>query len=422
MIEQPLRVEILDDSTDPLGPPARWTNWVGNQTFTAAHFAAPSSEDEVARLVGEAARRDIPVRASGAGHSFTPVVQTDGLLLDLGALRGVIAVDASAGRATGGAATLIKDFYTPLWSAGLALRNQGDIDTQRIAGAVATGTHGSGIAQPSLSASVAGLRVANAAGDVVDIDETQPELLHAAQVGVGMFGVVTAVTMNVVPAYSLQKWVGFLPYDEVVRRWDELLSHRHFSLFWLPTDASAALYLLQTPPGESLVDHCQVKLYDDLPAGQAPRAGWHAGRSYEIYPMDYDPNFDELEYMVPVEHGPAAMAEIRRLMLKDFPDFIYPMEIRFTGADEAYLSPNYRTDTCVISVSGQPFTDYWPFLRGVDAALATYRARPHWGKLHFTTRERVDALYPRADEFREIRRRFDPQGLFLNEQLRPLFG
>ena len=422
MIPRPLNIEVLEDSRDPLGPPVRWTNWVGNQTFTAAHFSAPATEDEVARLVGEAGRRGLGVRVSGAGHSFTPVVQTDGLLLDLGALRGVQSVDAVAGRATAGSATLIQDFYEPLWSAGLALRNQGDIDTQRIAGAISTGTHGSGIAQPSLSASVAGLRVVGPTGEIVEITDAEPDLLHAAQVGVGMFGAVTAVTMNVVPAYSLQKWVGYLHYDEVVARWDELLSHRHFSLFWLPTDASAALYLLDTPPGQSMVDYCQVKLYDDLPAGVAPNDGWHGGRSYEIYPMDYDPNFDELEYMVPVANGPAAMADIRRLMLEDFPTFIYPMEIRFTGADEAFLSPNYQADTCVISVSGAPGTDYWPFLRAVDEALAKYRARSHWGKLHFTTRERVDALYPKADEFRALRRRFDPNGMFLNHQLAALFG
>jgi FAD/FMN-containing dehydrogenase len=414
-------VDILAPSDDPLGPPVRWTNWVGNQRFEAAHYAEPGDEDEVARLVGEASRRGVGVRVAGAGHSFTPVVQTDGLLLDLKAMRGVTAVDPAASRATALPSTLISDFYEPLWNAGLALRNQGDIDTQRIAGATATGTHGSGVAQPSLSASVAGLRVVTASGDVIEIDGSRPELLAAAQVSVGMLGVVTAVEMNVSPAYRLQKWVGYLHYDEVRRRFDELLAHRHFSLFWLPTDASAALYLLETPDGESLVDHCQVKLYDDITDGEEPRPGWHAGRSYEIYPMVYDPNFHELEYMLPVEHGLAAMADVRRLMLERFPECIYPMEVRFTGADTAFLSPNYEADTCVISVSGEPGTDYGPFLRAVDETLEPYRARPHWGKLHFATRERVDALYPRAEDFRRLRRELDPQGMFLNDQLRPLF-
>ncbi len=415
-------VEILEPSDDLLGPRVRWTNWVGNQRFEAAHYAAPTSEEEVVQLVAEASRRGLGVRVAAAGHSFTPVVQTDGLLLDLAAMRGVTAVDAASCRATALPATLICDFYEPLWTAGLALRNQGDIDTQRIAGATATGTHGSGIAQPSLSASIAGLRVVTAAGEVVVIDGSEPDLLHAAQVSVGMLGVVTAVEMDVSPAYRLQKWVGYLHYDDVRRRWDELVAHRHFSLFWLPTDASAALYLLETPEGESLVDFCQVKLYDDIAEGEEPREGWHAGRSYEIYPMVYDPNFHELEYMLPVEHGPAAMADVRRLMLERFPDCIYPMEVRFTGADEAFLSPNHETDTCVISVSGEPGTDYEPFLRAVDRTLQPYRARPHWGKLHYATRERVDALYPRADDFRRIRQDLDPRGIFLNDQLRPLFG
>lgn len=415
-------VERLGSSDDPLGPPVRWTNWVGNQRFEAAHYAEPGSEEEVARLVAEAARRGLGVRVAAAGHSFTPVVETDGLLLDLAAMNGVVSVDAEARRATALPATLIRDFYAPLWESGLALRNQGDIDTQRIAGATATGTHGSGVAQPSLSASVASLRVVTASGDVVEIDDSRPELLAAAQVSVGMLGVVTAVEMNVAPAYRLQKWVGYLHYDEVRRRWDDLLAHRHFSLFWLPTDASAALYLLETPDGGSLVDYCQVKLYDDIAEGEEPREGWQAGRSYEIYPMVYDPNFHELEYMLPVEHGPAAMADVRRLMLDRFPECIYPMEVRFTGADGAFLSPNYEADTCVISVSGEPGTDYEPFLRAVDRTLEPYLARPHWGKLHYATRERVDALYPRVDDFRRLRRELDPEGTFLNDQLRPLFG
>ena len=414
-------VEILEPSDDVLGPRVRWTNWVGNQRFEAAHFAAPSSEEEVASLVGEAGRRGLGVRVAAAGHSFTPVVQTDGLLLDLGALNGVVSVDAAANRATALPATLIRDYYEPLWNAGLALTNQGDIDTQQMAGATATGTHGSGVAQPSLSASIASMRIATASGEIVTIDGSDLDSLHAAQVSVGMLGVVTAIEMDVSPAYHLQKWVGYLHYDEVRARWDELLAHRHFSLFWLPTDASAALYLLEVPEGESLVDYCQVKLYDDIGEGEEPRKDWHAGRCYEIYPMEYDPNFDELEYMVPVEHGPQAMADVRRLMFDRFPDCIYPMEVRFTGADDAFLSPNYHQATCVISVSGEPGTDYWAFLRAVDETLVRYGARSHWGKLHFMTPERVAEFYPRFEDFRRIRRQLDPKGMFLNEQLRPIF-
>jgi FAD/FMN-containing dehydrogenase len=138
--------------------------------------------------------------------------------------------------------------------------------------------------------------------------------------------------------------------------------------------------------------------------------------------MVYDPNFHELEYFVPLERGAEALGAMRELMLASQPDAVYPLEVRTVGADDAHLSPQYRTATTVISVSGKPGTDYWDYLRSVDALLTQFDARVHWGKLHFLTPERLAALYPEADEFIALRRELDPQGVFLNEHLRPLFA
>ena len=184
-----------------------WQNWVGNQSFSPSSSAAPRDEEEVAALVKEAAERGVGVRVAGAGHSFTPVVQTDGLLLDLSALSGVVHTDPVNRRATALAATRIRDFYEPLWDVGLALRNQGDIDTQQIAGAVATGTHGSGTRYTSLSGVVRGMRLVTATGEVRDIGQDDLDLLHAAQVSVGMLGVVTQLELEVTDAYRLREHV-----------------------------------------------------------------------------------------------------------------------------------------------------------------------------------------------------------------------
>src|SRR5581483_592382 len=153
----------MTDTTE-LPPAATWTNWVGNRTASPAHLATPRDEEEVARLVSTAGAAGIGVRVAGAGHSFTPVVETDGLLLDLSALNGVVSVDAGRHRVRARAATRIRDFYEPLWDAGLALINQGDIDTQQIAGAVSTATHGSGTRYTSLSGVVRGVRLVTASG------------------------------------------------------------------------------------------------------------------------------------------------------------------------------------------------------------------------------------------------------------------
>jgi FAD/FMN-containing dehydrogenase len=402
----------------------RWTNWVGNQSFTPAFAAAPRDEEEVAALVAQAAERGTGVRVAGAGHSFTPVVETDGVLLDLSALRGVVATDAERRRATALAATRIHDFYEPLWEAGLALRNQGDIDTQQIAGAVATATHGSGTAYTSLSGVVRGVRLVTGTGEIRDIGEDEPDLLRAAQVAVGMLGVVTRLELDVTDAYRLREQVGLRPWDEVMERWDELVAeHRHFGFFWLPTEESAALYNLDSH-GDRVADQCYVKVYDevgpDVPDDDTE--GSRVDRCYRIFPMVYDPNFHELEYFVPLERGPDALKAMRALMLESLPDSVYPLEVRTVGADEAFLSPQYETATTVISVSGKPGTDYWDYLRSVDALLADFDARVHWGKLHFLTPERLRALYPRADDFIAIRRELDPAGTFLNDHLRRLFA
>jgi FAD/FMN-containing dehydrogenase len=401
-----------------------WTNWVGNQSFTPVSSATPRDEEEVVALVREAAERGQGVRVAGAGHSFTPVVQTDGLLLVLSAMRGVVATVPAARRATALPGTLIRDFYEPLGDVGLALRNQGDIDTQQIAGAVATGTHGSGTRYTSLSGVVRGVRLVTATGEVREVGEDDLDLLHAAQVSVGMLGVVTRLELEVTDAYRLREHVSLRSWDDVMEHWDQLVAeHRHFGMFWLPTEESGALYNLDGH-GERLADQCYVKVYDEVGA-EVPdddTAGRRVDRCYRIFPMVYDPNFHELEYFVALDRAAEALTAMRELMQRSLPDSVYPLEVRTVGPDEAFLSPQYRTSTVVISVSGTPGTDYWAYLRSVDALLADFDARVHWGKLHFMTPERLHALYPRAADFIALRRELDPQGMFLNDHLRPLFA
>jgi FAD/FMN-containing dehydrogenase len=401
-----------------------WTNWVGNQSF-AARVARPASEDEVAGYVRQATARDSGVRAAGAGHSFTPVIETRGTVLEMGRLRGITHIDPARRRVTALPGTTVGEFGDPLWAAGLALANQGDIDTQAIAGAVATGTHGSGNALPSFSATLRACRLVNGLGEVVAIDESQPERLQAAQVAVGMLGVMTSLTLEVAAAYRLAERIEHWPLDDVLVRWDELFAgHRHFSFFWLPSEASAQLYGLATPAGLRMTDTCYVKVYDEAGDELADNAtpNRRVDRSYRIYPAEFEANFHELEYFVPLERGREAVGAMRELMLASQPDAVFPMEVRTTAGDDAYLSSNYGTATTVISVSGQPGRDYWGYLRAVDRLLGEFGARVHWGKLHFLTPDQLAERYPESARFIAIRREFDPEGVFLNDHLRPLFA
>lgn len=406
-----------------------WRNWVGNQYCVPAHKGAPATEETLADFVREAARRELKLRVSGSGHSFTPVVGTSGLLLSLENLRGVLHIDKDAGRITVAGGTRINEIGRALKQHGLSLINQGDIDSQAVAGALTTGTHGTGLALGNMASAIAGMRIVKADGTVLEIGESETDLLAAARVSVGSLGVISALTLKVMPAYNLHERLWRDDFETCLERHDELAArHRHFGFFWCPVPESRHLYCLPdtaTAPWtttDKIADVCEMKVMDITEA--PPMAGDFEKIAYssDVYPIEYVPNFVELEYAVPLEHGKAALRAVRELMLTKHTDCIYPIEYRFTAADSGWISPFYRQDSITLSVSGGPGMDYWPFLRDTDAILRQYHSRPHWGKMHFLDGEDVTALYPRAREFRALRRELDPQGRFLNDHLAALLG
>ncbi len=402
--------------------PALWTNWVGNQFFTPRDFVDANTEADVQRWVMHAAEHGMGARTVGTGHSFTPIVETNGLLINTERMRGIVSIDATKRQATALPKTTIGDFGEPLWSHGLALANQGDIDTQAIAGAIATATHGSGRRFGNFSSSLVGARFVDGLGNLVEVSpDENADVLPALQTSIGLLGIMTEVTIKVVPAYNLHARYATLPYPQVLERLDDYIqNYRHISFFWLPTDASAALYCLD----HGQADDCVVKLYQEVPADSRRDdlpADERLDRSYRIYPMHYDPNFHEVEYFLPIENARDILRDMRKLMLRWLPLSVYPLEIRTVGADDAWLSPNYQRDNLVVSISGEPGVDYWAYLRACDSLFAEYGGRPHWGKLHFMTADRLERLFPRYNDFVAMRRRFDPRGTFLNAHMRALF-
>ncbi len=399
-----------------------WTNWVGNQSFQPRKIVTVTSESDVQRTVAQAVRDGIGVRTFGTGHSFTPVVETAGLLLETGALRGIGSIDTANRRVTAYPKTTVGDFGEPLWERGLALANQGDIDTQAIAGAVATSTHGSGVRFPCFSATLAGARFVDGLGNLVEVSDTHnAEVLPALQTSLGLIGLMTRLTLKVAPAYSLHARNFVQPFDAMMERFDDYVrNHRAFSFFWMPSDASAELYCLSG----ARADDCSIRLFQETPADVAPSElapGERIDRAYRIFPMHYDPNFHEMEYFLPLDQARAILNELRRLMRRWLPLSVYPLEVRMVAGDDAWMSPNFKRETLVVSVSGQPGVDYWPYLRACDSLFAEYGGRPHWGKLHFMTADRLERLFPRYNDFVRMRRRFDPHGTFLNGHFKALF-
>ncbi len=370
------------------------------------------------------------MRVAGSGHSFTPVVATSGLLLSLKNMQGVAAADLTRKRVTVRAGAKIGDIGRALKSMGLSLANQGDIDTQAIAGALSTGTHGTGLTLGCLSTQAVGMRLVQPDGAILDFGvDDYPEMMAAAQVAIGMLGVMSTVTLQVVDAYNLKEKQWRDDFEACMERHDDLAaSNRHFGFFWCPVRESRHLYCLPdlaaVSPTKREHDVCEMKVMnvtDEAPFADETTFE-RVAYSSEIYPIEYVPNFHELEYAIPVEHGKDALRQVRELMLTKHTNCIYPVEYRFVAGDSGMLSPYYQRASVTISVSGGPGIDYWNYLTDVDAILRPYGARPHWGKLHFNTREDMPALYPRYEAFQAIRRRLDPEGRFLNDHLRGLFG
>ncbi|MDH5422248.1 MAG: FAD-binding protein [Acidimicrobiia bacterium] len=400
---------------------ATWANWVGNQSFKPREVVAVSSAGEIQQRVADAAAHRTRVRTVGTAHSFTPIVETD-LLLDTSAMRGIVDVDAAQQLVRALPKTTIGDFGEPLWEHGLALANQGDIDTQSIAGSVATATHGSGRRFPSFSATLEGAKLVDGTGQLVEVTrQSHPDHLAALQTSIGLLGILTELSIKVAPAYHLHARTDIMPFDQVLETFEhDIDSYRHYGLFWMPTDESARLYNL----AGAGADDCVVKRYLEVDPTDTIELepNERIDRAYRIYPMVYDPNFHEVEYFLPLERWRDILVEMRRLMLRWHPLSIYPLEIRLVAAEDAWMSPNYHRENLVVSISGQPGAAYWPYLRACDSLFAEFGGRPHWGKLHFMTADRLARLFPRYENFLEVRRRFDPNGVFLNDHLQPLFG
>jgi FAD/FMN-containing dehydrogenase len=386
--------------------PREWQNWSGSVACRPALRAAPTTESEVADLVRAAVRASQPVRVAATGHSFVPLCASDGVLLSLSELRGVISADRAAGLATVWAGSTIQQLGPLLREHGVAMANMGDIDRQGIAGAISTGTHGTGRGLGSISTQVVGLRLASAEGELIDCEvDLEPEPFHCARVGLGAFGVLTRVTLRVLPAYRLHERKWEEPFDVCMARIDEhVAATRHFEFFWRPR-----------------TDRCEMKALqptEAAPESAAGRAGERIGWSDEIFPSERNVKFNETEFALPEAAGPDCIREIRALMQTRHQDVQWPLEYRTLAADEIPLSPAQGRATVTISVHEAAERPYERFFADVEAVFRNHRGRPHWGKHHTHRAAELRALYPQWERFGKARRAVDPAGRFLNAYLR----
>jgi FAD/FMN-containing dehydrogenase len=389
--------------------PESWSNWSGCVSCAPERIETPRSEAEVAQAVKRAALERRTLRVVGSGHSQTPLVATDGVVLSLDALAGISALDVGAREAQILAGTKLCDLGEPLLDQGLAMENLGDVDVQALGGALATGTHGTGQGLRNLSSAVSRLRLVTAGGDLVEWNEADhAATLAAARVSLGALGVVTEVGLRLVPAQRLHERVQRTAVEEVLRDLDaRIAAHRHFEFFWYPS--------------RDRVDAKSIDATDALPDSVRDRRYERIDWSSRVLPSVRTERFVEMEYSLPAESGAAVFSELRQRIRARHPELQWPVEYRTVAADDAWLSPAGGRATVTISVHQDARLPFLDLFRDLEPVFAEAGGRPHWGKWHGLGASQLCDLYPQWQRFHALRDELDPGGVFLNEHLRHLF-
>lgn len=429
---------------------AAWRNWAGTATGSPARWERPADPEQIADVVKHAERDGLPVRVVGAGHSFTPAAVTDGVAVDLARWTGV--ADVRDNLVTVRAGTTLCELNATLDRHGLAMTNLGDIDAQTIAGAISTGTHGTGANYGGLATQVAGLELVLADGSVVSCSPTErPDLFAAARLGLGALGVISTVTLECEPSFILAADERPEPIDELFGRFPDLVAeHDHIEFHWFPYGSKALVKRNNRLPKDAkpeplspLRHYVEYELLENVTLGAMSRLGRAVPRlvrplhrtvdavlsartysdvSHRVFVSSRNVRFVESEYAIPRESLLDVLGELRREIPKLPDPVMFPLEIRVAAADDVWLSTAHGRDSAYIAIHqyvGMPYRQYFDLFESIVAGVA---GRPHWGKMHTLDAERLAALYPRFDDFRRVRAAVDPDGRFVNPYTAQVIG
>jgi L-gulono-1,4-lactone dehydrogenase len=441
----------------PAGGP--WQNWAGTAGSTPARLCRPRTEDEISDAVTAAAADGLRVRALGSGHSFTAAAATDGVALDLSGWTGIVAADTRTGLVTVRSGTTLRALNAALDGLGLAMANLGDIDAQTVAGALSTGTHGTGAGLGGLATQIESLGLVLADGSQVTCSAlARPELFAAARVGLGALGVTSTVTLRCVPAFRLAADERPELIDEVIERFDSIAAaNDHFEFYWFPYGRyalvkrnnrlspghTAARNVRASRPMPGWRRFWEFEVMENAGFGALCRLGRRAPRfipalnrfssaalssrsytdkSYRVFVTPRRVRFVESEYAVPRESLAGVLAELRRAVPRLADPVMFPVEVRVAAADDIWLSTAYGRDTAYIAIHQYVGLPYQAYFDGFESIVAGVAGRPHWGKMHSLDAERMRALYPHFEDFRRVRAEVDPEARFGNAYLDRVLG
>ncbi|HEY5979081.1 MAG TPA: D-arabinono-1,4-lactone oxidase [Microlunatus sp.] len=427
-----------------------WTNWSRTVSSRPAAVATPTDPERLGRLITEAAGRGATIKAVGAGHSFSAIAATDGVQVRLDAMAGLRRVDRESGLVTVGGGTRLADLTLGLASYGLALPNLGDIDRQTIAGAISTGTHGSGNRLGGLATQVRGLTLIGGDGSLLRASASEnADVLAAAALGLGALGIVVEVTLQCVPTFLLRAEEGSATLPEVLEQWPTWIAENdHVDLHWFPHTEwvlTKRNNRVDGPPAplsgwrhlvdDELLANGVLGLINEVgtrrPAWQ-PRINELAGQtlsprtftdhSAAVFVSPRRVRFVECEYAIPRTSLVPVISELRRWIDRSEERIGIPIEIRSAASDDLWLSTGHQRENAYVAVHHYWRQDPTRYFAAFEAIVAEHDGRPHWGKMHSLDADRLRELYPRFDDFLAVRERLDPGRVFTNPYLDRVLG
>ncbi len=419
----------------------QWSNWSGSVTCEPGWYLQPSSVESMKHIMAECRSSGRTLRVAGAGHSFSALVETDDLIMSLENWTGVESVDYSGRSARVKGGTPLREVTEGLHERGTAMHNLGDINKQTLAGAMCTGTHGTGREFGVLSTQSSEMELLTPGEGIVTCSETEnPDWFKAAQVSLGALGIITEIELDIEPQYNLKMVQKPMELEECLDRLEDLkYEHRHFEFFWFPGTEWVMTKTLD-PTGQSGEGRAGINEFmENSVFGTVVSVSSSAsflnpllrkaivwglrneeavGPSHEIFPTPREVKFNEMEYSVPAGELESALRSLKAMIERDGRDVIFPVECRFARGDDIFLSPAHGRDSAFLAVHKYHKKPYESYFRACEEIFLDHDGRPHWGKMHFLDSSDLRRRYPKWGRFQKVRGELDPEGIMLNDHLR----
>lgn len=417
-----------------------WSNFPRRFSVRPERVVVPENLEDLRSLLREAENEGNRIRVVGSGHSYSDIAIAPETQVFLRRLNRVLEVDLERQQLTVEGGITLREIRAEMQRHGLAFQNMGDIDQQTIAGAISTGTHGTGLTAPAFAGQIVALELMHADGEVRRYTAEDGDLFDAARVSLGALGIVVSVTLQAIPQYTLCRVDTVISRDQAFSLLESPPAHiDHIGMYFMPYIDEVLMWSAQRVPQQPAPPSARVEWFRDVikvnrgldlmgsVARRAPRMVPALNRLFakgiktDAVVDSYDKIFlrplfvrhDAWEFAVATEHGVTGVQQLMTAIESSKAPVAFPCETRIAPAETAWLHPQYdRTSTWVgaaVQAPGIPIDDAWELAQNEIVKLG---GRPHWGKWHTLDHDRLAPLYPRWNDFQELRAQFDPSGIF----------